>query len=478
MNAPGTLHGKRTLHGKLWDMHRIATLEDGSELLHIDRIVLHERAGALCMRQLSKTGRAVFDPGQVFGIMDHVLDTRPGRTDATTLVPNGQQFIEVFRAEAASAGFSMFDLGDIRQGIAHVSMPEQGVALPGLSLVCADSHTGTVGGIGALAWGVGVSETEHALATQTIALKRPMTMRVTIDGQLGAAVSAKDAVLHLIGKVGAAGAVGYMVEYAGSAVRGMPVEGRMTLCNMAVEFGAWSAVVAPDAVTIDWLAGRPFAPKGAMWDRAVETWRDLRSDDGAPFDREVHIDVAELAPQVTWGTSPQHVASVSGRVPGLDGIEDLVARGAAEKALRYMGLQPGQILADVPIDAVFIGSCTNARLDDLRSAASVVRGQRISPNLGKAIVVPGSSEVKRQAEAEGLDAVFRDAGFEWRESGCSLCFFGGGEGFPAGARVASTTNRNFENRQGPGIRTHIMSPATAAASALAGRLADPRKVPA
>ena len=470
MNTP------RTLYDKLWDMHRIATLEDGSELLHIDRIVLHERAGAVCMRQLKKTGRPVHDPAQVFGIMDHVLDTRPGRTDASTLIPNGQQFIEVFRNEATAAGFSMFDLGDRRQGIAHVSMPEQGVALPGLSLVCADSHTGTIGGIGALAWGVGVSELEHALVTQTIAVKRPKTMRVTIHGEPGQAVSAKDAVLHLIGEIGAGGAVGTMVEYAGPAVSAMSIEGRMTLCNMAVEFGAWSAVVAPDQSTLDWLEGRPYAPTGAMWDRAAESWLRLRTDDGAVFDREVRIDVAALEPQVSWGTSPQQVAAVTGRVPDLQAIEDPVARDSAETALRYMGLEPGQVLADVPIDAVFIGSCTNARLGDLRAAAAVVRGRHVSATLGKAIVVPGSSEVKRQAEAEGLDAIFRDAGFEWRESGCSLCFFGGGEGFPPGARVASTTNRNFENRQGPGIRTHLMSPATAAASALAGRLADPRAV--
>jgi 3-isopropylmalate/(R)-2-methylmalate dehydratase large subunit len=281
----------------------------------------------------------------------------------------------------------------------------------------------------------------------------------------------------LIGQVGAAGAVGYMVEYAGPAVRAMSIEGRMTLCNMAVEFGAWSAVVAPDEATLTWLANRPFAPSGAMWDRAAEAWRELRSDDNVVFDREIHIEVAELVPQVSWGTSPQHVAPVDGIVPSPDAIEDLVARSAAEAALRYMGLAPGQLLAEVPIDAVFIGSCTNARLGDLRAAAAILRGRRIAATIGKAIVVPGSSEVKRQAEAEGLDTIFRDAGFEWRESGCSLCFYGGGEGFPPGARVASTTNRNFENRQGPGIRTHLMSPATAAASALSGRLSDPRKVP-
>ncbi len=470
MNAP------QTLFAKLWDAHRVATLDDGADLLHIDRVVLHERAGAICMRQLAKAGRSVYDPAQVFGIMDHVLDTRPGRSEATTLIPNGQQFIEAFRAAANAAGFSMFDLGDERQGIAHVSMPEQGVVLPGMSLVCADSHTGTIGGLGALAWGVGVSELEHALATQTIAIARPLTMRVTIEGDSGAAVTAKDIVLRLIGQIGASGAVGYMVEYAGSAVRAMSIEGRMTLCNMAVEFGAWSAVVAPDAVTLAWVAGRPFAPSGAMWDRAAETWQDLQSDDDAVFDREVHLEIAALVPQVSWGTSPQHVAPVDGIVPHPDAIGDPVARGAAEAALRYMDLAPGQRLADVPIDAVFIGSCTNARLSDLRAAAAVLRGRRIAATIGKAIVVPGSSEVKRQAEAEGLDIIFRDAGFEWRESGCSLCFFGGGEGFAPGARVASTTNRNFENRQGPGIRTHLMSPATAAASALSGRLADPRKV--
>lgn len=467
----------RTLFAKLWDMHLVATLDDGMELLHIDRIVLHERAGAMCMRQLAKTGRRVHDPSQVFGIMDHVLDTRPGRSDATTLIPNGQKFIEVFRAEAKAAGFTLFDLGDTRQGIAHVSMPEQGVALPGMSLVCADSHTGTIGGIGALAWGIGISEMEHALATQTIALKRPQTMRIWIGGgEIGDAVFAKDIVLHLIGQIGAAGAVGYAVEYAGPAVRAMSVEGRMTLCNMAVECGAWSAFVAPDATTLDWLAGRPFAPSGAMWECAGAAWSDLKSDDGATFDAEARIDVADLVPQVSWGTSPEHVAAVDGAAPHLATIANPVARGATEAALRYMGIAPGQLLSDLPIDAVFIGSCTNARLSDLRAAAALLRGRRIAATIIKAIVVPGSSEVKRQAEAEGLHTLFRDAGFEWRESGCSLCFYGGGEGFPPMARVASTTNRNFENRQGPGIRTHLMSPATAAASALAGRLSDPRKV--
>jgi 3-isopropylmalate/(R)-2-methylmalate dehydratase large subunit len=465
----------RTLHDKLWDQHRIATLDDGAELLHIDRIVFHEKSGSKALRSLAKVGRPVFDPRLAFGTMDHVLDTRPGRTEDTTLIPNGTQHIQVFRAEAAAAGLTLFDLGDPRQGITHVTMPQQGVVLPGATLVCGDSHTGTLGALGAMAWGVGVSEIEHALATQAVALLRPKTMRVTIRGDLADLVSAKDVILGLIGQVSNTGAVGHMVEYAGPTIQQMPIEGRMTLCNMAVEFGAWSAIIAPDALTFDYLKGLPFAPKGAAWDRAVEAWTQLRSDDDAIFDRDVTLDIDALGPQVSWGTNPGQVAFVGGVVPALVEGGDEVVRGAAEASLRYMGLTPGQRLEGLPIDAVFIGSCTNARLSDLRAAARVLRGRKIAP-LQKAIVVPGSMEVKRQAEAEGLDRVFLDAGFEWREPGCSLCFFGGGEGLEPGARVASTTNRNFENRQGRGIRTHIMSPATAAASALAGALADPRKV--
>ena len=468
MNVP------RTLHDKLWDAHRIVDLDDGAELLHIDRIVLHERF-AMLLPKLKKAGRPFFDPPSVYGVMDHVVDTIPGRTD-DVMIPKGRAFIEAFREGARTFGYHLFDMGDVRQGIAHVSMPEQGLALPGMSLVCADSHTGTVGGIGALAWGVGATEMEHVLITQTLPVNRPKTMLVTVEGRLGADVSAKDVVLALIGKIGANGGVGYMVEYAGEAIRTLSVEGRMTLCNMGVEFGAWASIVAPDATTLDYVRSRPYAPSGDAWDAAVEYWHTLRSDAGAMFDLEVTLAVDDLAPQVTWGTSPQHVASISGSVPRLDSIADPVARQAAETAMRYMDLSSGQRLADVPIDAVFIGSCTNARITDLRSAAAVLRGRHVAPGIQKAIVVPGSSTVKLQAEAEGLDQVFRDAGFEWRESGCSLCFFGGGEAFPPGARVASTTNRNFENRQGPGIRTHIMSPATAAASAVAGTLTDPREL--
>ncbi len=464
----------RTLHDKLWDDHRIAFLEDGAELLHIDRIVLHERF-AMLLPKLQKAGRPFFDPRSVYGVMDHVVDTVPGRTD-NVMIPKGRDFIEAFRQGATTFGYELFDMGDVRQGIAHVAMPEQGLALPGMSLVCADSHTGTIGGIGALAWGVGATEMEHVLITQTLAVNRPKTMRVTIEGSMSSDVSAKDVVLALIGKVGANGGVGYMVEYAGEAIRRLPVEGRMTLCNMGVEFGAWASIVAPDDITIEYVRDRPYAPRGRDWDVALDYWRELRSDEGATFNREIRLSVDDLSPQVTWGTSPQHVAGITGAAPTLESIEDSVARDAAETALGYMGVAPGQRLAGIPIDAVFIGSCTNARITDLRSAAAVLRGRRIAPGIRKAIVVPGSSTVKLQAEAEGLDQLFRDAGFEWRESGCSLCFFGGGESFPPGARVASTTNRNFENRQGPGIRTHIMSPATAAASAVAGALADPREL--
>lgn len=466
----------RTLHDKLWDDHCIALLKDGTELLHIDRIVLHERF-AMLLPKLRAAGRPFFDPSSVYGVMDHVVDTVPGRTD-DVMIPKGREFIEAFREGAGIFGYELFDVGDVRQGITHVTMPEQGLALPGMSLVCADSHTGTMGGIGALAWGVGATEMEHVLLTQTLAISRPKSMRVQIDGRLGAATSAKDIVLALIGKIGANGGTGYMVEYAGEAIRALPVEARMTLCNMGVEFGAWASIVAPDDITIDYVRTRPSAPRGRDWEVAVDYWRELRSDDGAVFDREIIFSIEDLAPQVTWGTSPQHVASVAGFVPKLESIDDLVERQAAETALDYMGLRPGQRLADVRIDAVFIGSCTNARITDLRSAAAVLRGRQIAPHICKAIVVPGSSAVKAQAEAEGLDRIFRDAGFEWRESGCSLCFFGGGEAFPPGSRVASTTNRNFENRQGPGIRTHIMSPATAAASSVAGTIADSRSMSA
>ncbi len=474
---PAALVGERprTIIEKIWDQHVVAELEAGQSLLHIDRVVLHDRAGGAVFGPLVEAGRPVAQPGLVFGTMDHIVDTLPGRSD-DTLFKGGRAFIEDFRRGALAAGTRLFDLGDPRQGISHVVSPEQGIALPGTTLVCCDSHTCTVGGIGALAWGIGTTEGEHAVGTQTLVRARPRTMRVEFTGQLAPGVGAKDMALALIGRFGVAGGEGHAIEFCGEAVRALDVEGRLTLCNMAVEFGAWTGLVAPDAVTFDWLQGRPFAPSGAMWEAAVTHWRGLASDPGAPWDRHLVLDISALAPQVTWGTNPGQVAGVDAGVP----LGASVAASAATdqtRALAYMDLQPGQPLQGLPIDAAFIGSCTNSRLPDLRAAAAVVRGRQVAPGV-TAWVVPGSTAVKRAAEAEGLHEVFQAAGFEWRESGCSLCFYVGGDSFdrpgrPA-RRVISSTNRNFEGRQGPGVRSHLASPVTVAASALAGCIADPR----
>lgn len=457
----------RTIIEKIWDQHVVAELDDGQCLLHIDRIVLHDRAGPAVFDPLRDSGRPAAQPQLVFGTMDHIVDTHPGRSD-DTLFKGGRAFIEAFRAGALANRVTLFDMNDPRQGIAHVVSPEQGIALPGATLVCCDSHTGTVGGIGALAWGIGTSEGEHAVATQTLVRARPPLMRVEFTGQLAPGVTSKDMALALIGQHGASGGAGHAIEFCGEAVRALDVEARLTLCNMSVEFGAWTGLVAPDETTFAWLRGRPYAPRGAVWDDAVADWRALASDADARWDRALDFDCRTLAPQVSWGTNPGQVADVGACVP--DGSE-------VRRALAYMDLRAGQPLAGVPIDAAFIGSCTNSRLSDLRAAARVVRGRRVAPGV-TALVVPGSSAVKRAAEAEGLDAVFRDAGFEWRESGCSLCFHVGGDSFdrpgrPA-RRVISSTNRNFEGRQGPGVRTHLASPLTVAASAIAGCIADPR----
>lgn len=458
----------RTIIDKLWDAHRIMKIGDESDLLYIDRIFLHERTGSIALQSLERAGLGVRRPSRVFATMDHIVDTTPGRTDHTR-VPNGAEFIRATRESARAAGITLFDIGDPRQGIVHVVSPELGIALPGLTLVCPDSHTGTIGGLGALAWGIGSTEAEHALATQTLIVRRPRQMRLRFDGSLRPGVSAKDLVLHLIGRHGAGGGAGSAIEFAGEAVRQLPVEGRLTLCNMAVEFGAWTGVVAPDDSTIEYVGGRPYAPHGVAWDSAVAAWRDLASDGSAHFDAEIALDVGGLGPQVSWGTSLQHIAATDGTVPSPAEAADRHAQEGMERALRYMDLQPGQALSALPVDAAFIGSCTNARLSDLREAAAVLKGRKVAPGV-RALCVPGSSAVKRAAEAEGLDAVFREAGFEWRESGCSLCFYAGGEGFRPGDRVISSTNRNFEGRQGPGTRTHLASPATVAASAVLGRI--------
>ena len=451
----------RTMFEKIWAVHAVEPIEDGALLL-IDRVLLHERTGGVALRSLRDAGRAVAAPDQVFATMDHVVDTRPGRTDATTM-PTGTDFIRATRAEARAAGIRLFDIGDAGQGIVHVISPEQAIVLPGVTLVCPDSHTCTQGALGALAWGIGSTEAEHALATRVLRVLKPRAMRVTIAGRLAAGVTAKDLALHILAAHGSSGGRGHVVEYAGEAVRALDLEARMTLCNMATEFAAFSAIIAPDALVTDYLQGRCFAPVGADWDRAVEAWSGLASDANAEFSADIQIDARAVAPMVSWGTSPQDAVGIDGAVP----------LGAGSRALDYMGLTVGRPLAGLPIDAAFIGSCTNSRLSDLRRAAALLDGRKVAQGV-RAICVPGSTEVKLAAEAEGLDRIFLGAGFEWRESGCSMCFFAGGESFGAGERVISSTNRNFESRQGPGTRTHLASPETVAASAIAGVIADPR----
>ena len=462
----------RTLFDKIWDFHVVGQRADGRDLLYIDRHVLHELHAHHGFAQLEKRQRGVHRPDLTFAVQDHTVATRPGRDDETN--PSGTAFIRAMRQGARKNGIRLFDVGDPEQGISHVVAPEVGIVLPGATHAVPDSHASTVGGVGALAFGCGTTEMTHILATQVMALKRPKRMRARLDGRLGAHVSAKDVALRLIAQLGVAGARGYAVEYAGSALAAMPIEQRMTLCNLNIEMGGRSGFVAPDDATFAWLKGRPYAPKDAMWDRALDYWRTLATDDDAEFDREVTLDCSALEPQITWGTDPSQVVGISGRVPDPAAI-DPGRRAAAESALAYMGLQPGTPLAGLPVDRVFIGSCTNSRLADLDVAAAVVRGRRVAQGVS-AMAVPGSSSVKREAEAAGLDRVFRDAGFFWGESGCSMCAGGNGDRGAPGERCVSTTNRNFENRQGPTVRTHLASPATAAASAIAGRIADVRQV--
>jgi 3-isopropylmalate/(R)-2-methylmalate dehydratase large subunit len=463
----------RTIIEKIWAEHEVADLDDGTSLLYVDRVFLHERTGSVALKELAAAGRHVRNPEQVFCTMDHIVDTMPGRGDNTRM-PGGIEFITQTRHAARAAGINLFDLGDERQGIVHVVSAEQGIALPGVTLVCPDSHTCTLGGIGALAWGIGSTEAEHALATKTLVVRRPKTMRVRFDGRLDAGVTAKDMILRLIGTHSASGGVGYVIEFAGQAVQELSVEARLTLCNMGVEFGAWTVIVAPDDKVFEYVKGRPYAPRDQVLAQALAYWRTLSTDADARFDREIVLDCGRLAPQVTWGTSPQHETDVDGVVPDPAQESDANRRQSMERALEYMAIAPGTRLSDIPIQAAFIGSCTNSRISDLRAAATVLEGRKVAAGV-KAICVPGSTQVKRAAEREGLDRVFRDAGFEWRESGCSMCFYAGGESFGLEERVVSSTNRNFENRQGPRTRTHLASPATVAASAIAGRLADPRR---
>lgn len=461
-----------TVAEKIWRRHVVAELGDDTALLHIDRLMLHERSGGRMLKGVHDAGRNLYDPSMVVGTLDHIIDTTPGRGDRT-LFPGGAEFIKTFRDNAALSGVELIDIGDARQGIVHVMAPELGIVSPGMTLVCGDSHTPTVGGVGALAWGIGVTQGEHVLSTQCLAVRRPKQMRVRFEGRLARFVTAKDMMLWLIGRYGAAGGKGHVVELAGPAVAALSVAERMTLCNMMVEFGAWTAIAPPDDVTIQYLAGRPYRPEGEAWESAERYWRGLASDEHAVFDADIVVDCSEIEPQVTWGTSSEHVAGVAGRVPDPSTDRSETNRASIEKALAYTGLEPGAPLLGLPIEAAFIGSCTNSRIEDLRQGASVLAGRKVAPGI-RAICVPGSTQVKRQAEAEGLDTIFMEAGFEWRDAGCSLCFFAGGDSFGDATRVITSTNRNFENRQGPGVRSHLASPVTVAASAVAGAIADPR----
>ncbi|MDA9180244.1 3-isopropylmalate dehydratase large subunit [Emcibacteraceae bacterium] len=464
----------RTLFEKLWNDHTVCQLADGVDLLYIDRIFLHERTGSISLISLEDAGRSVLNPEKVFCTMDHIVDTFPGRTDKTTM-QGGRDFIEMTRKATNNENIRLFDIGDREQGIVHVTSPEQGIILPGLTLVCPDSHTCTQGAFGALAWGIGSTEAEQALATNVLRMEKPKSMRVSFDGELPAGVTAKDMVLHLISKYSASGGVGYAVEFSGSAVKSLSMESRMTLCNMAVEFGAFTGMIAVDEKTIDYVKGRPFAPKGELWEQAVQYWEDLKSDNEATYDKEIIIDVANLSPTVSWGTSPGQSIALGEKIPSPNDFEDKNQRIAAENALSYMAIKPGQCLRDLKIDAAFIGSCTNSRLPDLRRVAKLLKNMKVASGV-RAICVPGSTEVKLAAEEEGIDKIFMDAGFEWRESGCSMCFFAGGESFGFEERVVSSTNRNFEGRQGPKTRTHIASPETVAASAIAGRICSASEI--
>lgn len=453
---------------KLWNLHHVANLGDGEHLLYIDRVFLHERTGSIALQGLSDARRTPRDTGRVFCTMDHIVDTYPGRSDETRM-PGGKDFILATRRATQAAGIRLFDVNDPQQGIVHVIAAELGIALPGTTMVCPDSHSCTLGGLGALAWGIGSTEAEHAMATSTLRVRKPRSMRVRFDGRLRPGVTAKDMILHLIGTHGAGGGAGYAVEFAGSAIRDLDIEARMTLCNMAVEFSAFSGFVAADEKTFAYVHGRDFAPATDDWERVTRHWLSLNSDEGASFDHEIRLDCAHITPTVSWGTSPEHSVALSACVPDPALENDAKRREGMQKALRYMALEPGQPLAGLAIDAAFIGSCTNSRLSDLRLAADYLKGRHVAPGVS-AVCVPGSSEVKAAAEAEGIDRIFIEAGFSWREAGCSMCFYAGGETFGEGKRVISSTNRNFEGRQGPGTRTHLASPITVAASAVNGAI--------
>jgi len=466
----------RTLYEKLWDSHLIREEPDGTALIYIDRHVVHEVTSPQAFEGLEEAHREPWRIGSVMATADHNVPTTAHRVEMGIADPISRLQVETLDRNVDKFHVkTYFGMKDHRQGIVHVIAPEQGAVLPGMTVVCGDSHTSTNGAFAALAFGIGTSEVEHVLATQTLTQKKSKSMLVKCEGALPAGVTPKDLVLAIIGKIGTAGGTGHAIEFGGSTIRSLSMEGRMTVCNMAIEAGARAGMVAADDTTIDYLRGRPYAPKGEQFEKAAAYWRTLVSDPGARFDKVVEIDSSRLLPQVTWGTSPEMVTSVEGRVPDPDKEKDPGKREAMERALEYMGLEPGKPITDIYVDKIFIGSCTNSRIEDLRAAAAVVRGKRVAKNVKLALVVPGSGLVKAQAEKEGLDRIFKDSGFEWREAGCSMCLGMNDDKLSPGERCASTSNRNFEGRQGAGGRTHLVSPQMAAAAAIAGHFVDVRR---
>ncbi len=469
----------KTLYDKLWDAHVVRQRDDGTALIYIDRHLIHEVTSPQAFEGLRLANRKPWRLAANLATPDHNVSTDAAERAqglAGIIDPTSRIQVETLHDNCEAFGIREFDIDDERQGIVHVIGPEQGATLPGMTVVCGDSHTSTHGALGALAHGIGTSEVEHVLATQCLMQRKMKNMLVRVDGELSAGVTAKDVVLAVIGKIGTAGGTGYAIEFGGAAIRALSVEGRMTVCNMAIEAGARAGMVAVDDTTIDYVKGRPYAPHGEMWEQATQAWRELVSDDDAKFDSTVELDAAAIVPQVTWGNSPEMVAAVDARVPEPEQAVDAAQREAWQRAREYMGLKPGQAITDIQLDRVFIGSCTNSRIEDLRAAAAVAQGKKVAPSIKQAMVVAGSGLVKKQAESEGLDKIFLDAGFEWREPGCSMCLAMNADKLGDGEHCASTSNRNFEGRQGFGGRTHLVSPAMAAAAALAGHFVDVRKV--
>ena len=470
----------RTLYEKIWDAHVVERRDDGTCLIYIDRHLVHEVTSPQAFEGLRAAGRIVRRPDLTLAVPDHNLPTtaRIGADGAPLPIadPESATQLAALIRNTAEFGVPYIAATAREQGIVHVVGPEQGFSLPGTTIVCGDSHTAAHGGLGALAFGIGTSEVEHVLATQTLLLAPSKTMEVRVEGELGPGITPKDLILHIIGRIGTAGGTGHVIEYRGRVFEEMSVEGRLTVCNMSIEGGARAGLIAPDDTVFDWLRGRPMAPRDESWDAAIAYWRTLATDPGAQFDKSVTIDATAVEPTVTWGTSPEDVAAIGGTVPSPDSFADAAKRDAAGKSLAYMGLEPGTPLTDIAVENVFIGSCTNSRIEDLRAAAAVLDGRSKAANVKWAIAVPGSGLVKRQAEAEGLDRIFTAAGFEWREPGCSACLAMNPDKVPPGERCASTSNRNFTGRQGPGSRTHLMSPAMAAAAAITGRLTDVREL--